>query len=1093
MRKWRFILIIGTMFLCLQVTAQEQKLKYLFENPPEDTKPWVFWYWLNGFVSKEGITKDLEAMNSIGIGEALISDVKYREIPLGPVRMFTGQWWDLKKHALRKADSLGMKIGFFNSPGWSQAGGPWVKPEQAMRYLKTTEVYVKGPKRIELAFPQDTVPRLVEQKFLSDAYTFDRSKAVFQQISVQAFPKPASDNSAVNNSIEKVVFSDNSSNNYNLFDGSRDTKLLLKGDSLAITITLKNAQTVRSLQLIPADMPMVARCSLQYEHSDGTWKTVSKFRIDRPNILLMTGPVPFAPISAGFDAVQASRFRIIIINEGAAKKDQPFGCLSEIQLTGAERISYYAERQLMKMGSTDYQSTINTITLSNLKSVDKGLMVDQAKMIDLTSYVSGNGTLVWDCPEGEWVIQRVGMTATGTHNHPVMDESRGFEVDKMSEEYIGAHFDAYIGEILKKIPATERKALKHVVVDSYEQGPENWTEGFDSVFVKTYGYDPVKWLPVMTGRIVGSRNQSERFLWDMRRLVADQIAKNFTGTLRKKSEENGLNLWLENYGHWGFPGEFLDYGKRTHEVAGEFWYNRSSLPNRFVMECRAASSAANIYGKPKVSAEAFTSTDLHKNMPRDLKRKGDWAFAQGINHMVLHLYIHQPDDRKPGMTAWYGTDFNRNSTWFSQSKPFMDYFKRSSSLLQQGRRVTDVAYFIGEDTPIVGGEQTLELPSGYDYDYLNADVLINGAYIKNGRLMLPSGANYRLLILPNSHTMRPELLQKLEQLLKEGLVVVGNRPYASPSLRNYPQCDQEVDQIASRIWSGLNDDKSFKQYGKGQVFSSTALDGVLKQLSITPDIVLPSDYVFTHRTMPGSDIFFISNQLEKERVDTIGFRITGKQPYLFDAITGKTRPLSQFTERNGMVYIPLQFAQAASWFVVFENKTPQTAKNKIENFKKDKLIQEIKGDWNVSFNTINGTSPKVQYNVLTDWTNSAINEVKYFGGTATYKSTFSFDGKLSPNGYILDLGRLETIARVSLNGIDLGVLWCYPYRLDISKALKKGKNVLEIDITNPWWNRLIGDKKEKQQNTWTSYSNWSANSPLLPAGLLGPVVLNISN
>lgn len=1090
MKKWLFVIIVVNFFLCSKVMAQNKNLQTLFQKPPESAKPWVFWYWLNGNVSKEGISRDLEAMQRVGIGEALIANVKYREIPTGPVKMFTDEWWDLKTHALQKADSLGMKIGLFNCPGWSQAGGPWVKPEQAMRYLNATEFSVKGPQRIQLVFPKDT--GVVEQKFLSDAYTFDKKRTTFQLVSMQAFPKPASDDVSINDNIESIICSGGRSNIDVLFDGSRNTKADLKGDAVTITVVLKQPQTVRSLQLIPADMPMTANCELQYDPGDGNWITISGFKIDRPNVLLMTGPVPFAPVSAGFDAIRSSKFRITIINEGTAKGDQVFGRLSEIQLSGAERLSYYAERQLIKMGSTENQTTINRITEGKPKPGNKEMLVDPSKIIDLSAYVDENGVLTWDCPKGEWIIQRTGMTPTGTHNHPVTAEGRGFEVDKMNEAHVASHFDSYIGAILKKIPPGKRKALRHVVVDSYEQGPENWTEGFDSLFVKTYGYDPVKWFPVLTGRIVESRNQSERFLWDVRRLVADQIAKNFTGTLRKKSEQNGLSLWLENYGHWGFPGEFLNYGKLTHEVSGEFWYNRSSLPNRFVMECRAASSAASIYGKQRVSAESFTSTDIHKNMPRDLKRKGDWAFAQGINHIVLHLYIHQPDDRQPGMNAWYGTDFNRNSTWFSQSKPFMDYFKRSATLLQQGRRVTDIAYFIGEDVPIVGGEQTLESPSGFDYDYLNEDVLMNYSSVKNGSLTLQSGASYRVLVLPRSGTMRPDLLRRLEQLVKDGLVIIGQRPYASPSLRNYPGCDKEVDQIASRMWSGLNHgSRAFKRYGKGWIFNTGELKEVLQQLKITPDMLLPESYVFSHRKASRSDIFFVSNQLDEERRDTIGFRVTGKQPFLFDAVTGKTRPLYQFREDEGTIYIPLQFAPAASWFIVFENQPGLPAANgKAVNFKDNKFLQEVNGDWNVAFNTTAGVSSKKQFSMLSDWSQSDISAVKYFSGTATYRNTFNFGGNISSSNYMLNLGRVEGLAAVRLNGVNLGVLWCYPYSTDISKALKKGRNILEIDITNPWWNRLIGDKREPQQYTWTAYANWSANAPLLPAGLLGPVIIS---
>jgi hypothetical protein len=1073
-------------FLGLAKTKQNT-LDVLFKNPPATTKPWTYWYWLNDNISKEGIAKDLMEMKEIGIDEVLIGNVKFRALELGKTKIFSDDWWKCTEYALKKADSLGMKVGLFNSPGWSQSGGPWVKPEHAMRYLATKEFTVKGPKHLEFKFPKDTTPQLVEQKFTSDAYVFDKSKTKFQQLVVQAFPKPTSENTIVNSEIKSINCTPLNSNIVALFDGNKNTKLTIEGDSLSIILELKKSVMVRSMQLYPVDLPMDATCELQYFNEKGSWQSIVNRKIDRTNILLMTGCVPFAPISNGFDGVSSDKYRIIIANKSNAKSPTRLGALSEIELSSAALLSFYSEKQLNK------SSTVKQFENSNKSSENesKDLVVDPNKIIDITKNVDGNEVLSWDVPAGEWIIQQTGLLPTGTHNHPTTDEGRGFEVDKMNKEFVQNHFDSYIGELFHRIPAENRKALKHVVIDSYEQGPQNWTEGFEDEFLKIYGYSPLKWLPVLRGRIVESTAQSNRFLWDVRRLVADMISKNFIGTMKNRSNENGLRLWQENYGHYGFPAEFLSYGKETDDIAGEFWINKgSSVSNGNLQELRAATSSGSIYGKKIISAESFTSSESHKNMPRDMKRRLDFAFCQGINHIVLHVYIHQPDDRKPGLNAWYGTDFNRNSTWFNKSKSFMDYIKRASSLLQQGARVTDVAYFIGEDTPVVGGEQSKALPNGFDYDYINADVILNNATVKNGKIMLSSGASYQVLVMPAKTTIRPELLKKIEELVSEGAVILGDRPTLSPSLKSYPQCDVEVSEIASLMWDGLDGkNKSQKAYGNGFVFSGVSIDEMFSKLAIKKDFHSPNDYIFTHRKSEDADLFFISNQLEKSRIDTLGFNVSGMQPELFDLVTGEIRTLPEFKCKDNVTYIPLQFASVGSCVIVFRNKIKSGINKNDKNYYAINKEVELNGAWTVSFNSQYGAPDSTQFTSLTDWTSSKDNSIKYYSGTVVYKNKFDFAGNPKEN-YSINLGQVESLASVVLNGKALGTLWCYPYSLNISKVLLRGKNTLEVEITNPWWNRLIGDKQvNAKKYTWTAYSNWNAKSELIPAGLLGPVII----
>ncbi len=473
------------------------------------------------------------------------------------------------------------------------------------------------------------------------------------------------------------------------------------------------------------------------------------------------------------------------------------------------------------------------------------------------------------------------------------------------------------------MPKADRKAFKHVVADSYEMGSQNWTDGFNDLFRQRYGYDPRPWLPVLTGRLVGSADQSDRFLWDLRRLVADHVAFDYVGGLREACQRHGLRLWLENYGHWGYPAEFLQYGGQSDEVSGEFW----ATGDLGSIELRCASSAAHIYGKPIVHAEAFTSGVLFESTPWSLKRRGDWALTEGINHWVLHVYIHQPwDDRRPGVNAWFSTEFNRHNTWFEQGREWIDYYRRCDFLLQQGRPVADVAYFIGEDAPKMTGIRKPALPAGYNFDYINAEVIEQRLRVKNGRFVLPDGMSYRLLVLPELDSMRPELLKKIRDLVKAGGTILGPPPSRSPSLKDYPECDARVKRLAAELWRqeeqaavSTSSRTTHHATGKGRVFRASELQPVLDELGVVPDFAGPDpkQILWTHRSSKEAEIYFISNQGEQAASIAPVFRVTGKAPELWDAVSGRMVKAAAFEPAAGGTRVPLELGPRGSVFVVF--------------------------------------------------------------------------------------------------------------------------------------------------------------------------------
>lgn len=887
------VLLLSALGALSAVATAADDLAANFAAPPESTRPWVYWYWISDNISKEGITRDLEAMARVGIGEALIGNVVNPDTPLGDVKIFSPRWWELTEHAVREAKRTGVKLGIFNSPGWSQSGGPWVTTSQAMRYLVSSETRITGPRKCSAKLPAPA--------------------AVFQDVSVLAFPAPRADGEHISARHPRVVCEPAQPGAARLFDGDPRTVCELPGKDRPLVVTLECAGpfTARSLTLHPCAGSFIAKCVVEAADERGGFRVVRDFAVDRrglsrPKYSVNVGPMIHGPVVVSFPAVTARKFRVRI--KVSAVENPPVGsaggdtvaeqpALSEIELSGAARLEARVEKQLGKMFPLPLPLWDSYLWPAAHEPESPDFVVTPSAVRNLTAQLAQDGTLNWDVPAGDWVVLRTGMTPTGARNHPTTDEGRGYEVDKMNRAAIFAHYDAMVGELARRMPEVDRSALRHVVIDSYEVGSENWTDGFGALFQKTYGYDATPWLPVLTGRIVGSADQSDRFLWDLRRLVADRIAYDYVGGLRDAAHRHGLRLWLENYGHWGFLAEFLQYGGQSDDLGGEFWMRDGAGWALGSVELRAASSAANTYGKPVVSSEAFTSAIAPFQLtPAALKARGDWAFCEGINHFVLHVYIHQPwEDRRPGINAWFGTEFNRHNTWFESGRAWVDYLRRCCWLLQQGVRVADVAYFIGEDVPKMTGVRQPELPAGCDFDYINAEVICGKLEVRNGLLTLPHGTTYRALVLPEQATMRPEVLRKLVALGKAGAKVIGPAPSRSPSMQDYPRCDEEVRRLAAELRTE-------------------------PRLDIAADFQSSKKLLFTHRRGGSVDIYFVANPQAQAVATTAAFRVRGKSPELWCPVSGRiTRP-AVYDEAGGTVHVPLHLEPHGSVFVVFREK-----------------------------------------------------------------------------------------------------------------------------------------------------------------------------
>ncbi|MCK7555372.1 glycoside hydrolase family 2 [Chitinophaga sedimenti] len=924
---------ISTLVFPMAISAQRSSpakfatttvLQQSFVTPPDSVKPSVYWYWMNDNISAEGVKKDLDAMAEVGIGRAFIGNIGLgaNEIAYGKVKIFSKEWYDITKTAIRHAGRLGIDIGLFNSPGWSQSGGPWVQPGQSMRYLGYSELQVKGGTHVDTVIPAPGEH--------------------FRDVVTLAVPVPVGDRGEIASHNVKLSSNATIKNINGLMDGNTtegvDIEVVYNNSPVIIDIDVEKAYTARSLLIYPAQRPARADFVLQVQNGKG-YDSVTSFTFDRTNPARNVGFKPYAPVSIAFPAVKAKRFRLVMKNSGNT-------AFAEFKLLSAPRIEWFEDKQLAKMFQTPLPLWKEYQWPQQAEPEDSVLVINPNQVKNISAYVDKDGRLNWDAPSGQWLVLRYGMLPTQVTNAPAVPEGTGLEVDKINRVPVQQHYEAFIGQIRKSIPAAERKAWKWVVADSYETGSQNWTDDMAKAFKQQYGYDPQPWLPVLTGRIVHSADESNRFLWDLRRLVADRVAYEYVGGLRQQAHKDGLKLWLENYGHWGFPSEFLKYGGQADEIGGEFW-NEGELGN---IECKAASSSAHTYGKNIVAAESFTAGgETFARYPALLKKRGDWSFTEGINNTLLHVFISQPDDvRQPGINAWFGTEFNRHNTWFTQGKAFIDYIRRCNYLLQQGRPVNDIAYFIGEDAPKMTGVRVPELPTGYGYDYINADVILHRLNVKNGRLVLPEGVSYRMLVLPELTTMRPELLQKIAKLVEQGAVVYGPAPKSSPSLQHYPQADQQIGKLAYQLWGS---DRSLKKrkYGNGWLLNNMSMEEALAEIQLKPDVSLKNkDVLYAHRSTVEGDVYFLTNQTNETVFIYPEFRVSGLQPELWDAVSGTMRTLPEFTAVGKSTMVPLKLEGYESAFIVF--RKPATGNGRSgSNFPTPNTVVELREPWDVKF------------------------------------------------------------------------------------------------------------------------------------------------
>ena len=1016
-----------------------------FASPPDAARPHTWWHWMNGNVSKAGITLDLEAMKRVGIGGAHLAQVG-TGIPKGPVPYDSPEMDDCVRFAIHEADRLNMDLCMFNCPGWSSSGGPWIKPENSMKVLVFTETRAAGGQKFSGALAQPTAT----QGFYRDAY-------------VIAYPTPAGDERIPN------------------FNNGRG----------------------------------------------------------------------------------AARGR------GAA----------------------------------------------NAPATEPGAPIDPAKVVDLSKDMDSQGELNWDAPAGDWTILRIGYTTNGTTNHPAPDGGTGLEVDKFSKEALDVHFNAFFGKFFDAMKPLASRGKMAALIDSYETGLQNWTDHFPEEFKKRRGYDMLPYMPLMAmGRVVGSVDQSHRFLWDVRKTQGELMDEYYYGHFSELCHQHGMLAYTEPYDNGNF--DEMIAGSYADMPMAEFWQGQANQRS-----IKLVASVMHMNGKPIMGAESFTSQSRWTESPYSLKALGDFMWTQGLNKMVFHRFAMQPNPDPsvfPGMTMGpWGGHFDRTNTWFEPGRAWMQYLTRSQFLLQQGVFVGDLVYFAGEDSPVRnpdGSRLNPAPPQGYGYDTIDTQTMKNRVKIVDGKITLPDGLAYRVFVLPpNIHTMSAETMQNLHDLVAAGMTLVVNesRPGKSPSLMNYPTADEMVARLAGDLWGNMDGEKVTEHaFGKGRVYWGVPLATVLREkLHAAPDFDFTSrsgnaDINYIHRHVAGNspaEIYFVANRGQKPEELVCTFNVAGRQPEFWDAISGQKVMASVYDQVDSRTRVPIMFAPSGSMFVVFRSPAPassivsisaggtvlgsvdplsentrpatpagvfprgaqlplalpkpedpapleigeaesvawqngrytlRTSQGQSRDLEVTGIAAplEVSGPWHVTFPPPRGAPAEATFEKLISWPDSPDAGIKYFSGTATYRRKLTVPAAMitGPNRLFLDLGRVQVIAQVAINGKDVATLWTLPFRTDITDFVHAGDNDLEIRVTNLWPNRLIGDEQLPPENayigpggrgpngtrgttnsiaqmpewyikgeakpaggriTFTTWHHWNAGDALLESGLIGPVTL----
>ena len=1064
-----------------------------FLTPPDEAKPRVWWHWMNGNITKEGAVKDIEWMHRAGLGGFQTFDAAFATPQIVDHRLvyMTPEWKEVFQAATEKAEELGMEMAIAASPGWSESGGPWVKPEQAMKKLVWSETDIKeGQSGIVLPNPPSEPGAFQNISMNANAFSPENSTIHFyRDVAVVAMKMPDG-----YMSLSELNPSITSSGGHFSLDMLTDEDYVSaellpfdkKGSDAWIQYEFAGPQTVYGLSLVGPNgggrgfgAPAAAADNTIVEYSDDG-RNFTRIAAVQGN----AGGVS----AISFPAVTAQYFRLTYRQPKApAVSSLPPGIdmgefpgmfnfaaqspgirVAEFRLFTTPRVHRFLEKaafanasDLAEADSPECQGT------------------DAKEILDLTGKMHEDGSLDWTPVSGTWKVLRFGYSLTGHQNGPASPEATGLEVDKMNADHVRAYFKEYL-DMYEDASGGRmgKEGLHYIITDSWEAGAQNWTDLMFEEFHKARGYDLHSWLPAIAGYVVGSSRQTDQFLWDYRKTISELNARNHYDVLTDLLAERGMERYSESHENGrAFTGDGMAVKRTAAVPMSAMWVMGLGATGA---DIRESASVSHIYGQTFVAAESLTAGgNAWGYAPADLKPTADMELASGLNRFVIHESAHQPlDDFKPGLTLGpFGQWFNRHETWAEEASAWTGYLSRSSYMLSRGRNVADILYYYGEDSNITAlyNGSLPPVPEGYEFDFVNADALVSGDIsVKRGLLTAPSGNTWKVLALgDNAVRMSLPVAKALEKLVKAGAVVVGAKPVADPSLADDPV---EFKRVIEAIWDSNN-------------VYSCPLGEAMGKLGYTPDMTYSkpapdSRILFQHRDWDGVQIYWLNNRNARAESIDATFRVDGLEPEIWDPMRVSIHEAS-YTVADGRTTVKVDMDPDDALFVVFRKKA-RVGRVELQPRKVSSKVAD--GPWTLSFNGM-GAPEEVEFPALSDLKENENPFIRYYSGTITYTKTISLEAHQLGEVY-LNLGDVQNLARVKVNGKDLGVVWKAPFRVDISGAAKEGDNTVEIRVINLWVNRLIGDQRgDGGQFTHTTQVFYRKDSPLRSSGLIGPVTI----
>lgn len=1112
--NWIVVLLI---LLVLQGKLLAQPVKYdlvdkAFRQPGDNAKPWVFWYWMHGAISKIGITADLEAMKKVGIGGAYLMPIKdtTAKIPFTPTaRQLTPEFWSMVKHAMQEAKRLDLQLGVHVSDGFALAGGPWITPELSMQKLVWTKTYIKNgsKEKINLSRPEDF-------------------NGFYKDVAVYAYPANCEAPFEEITLVPAVTSSTGARPSFLAFRSEENTETFKSDTACWIQYKYPEPITCRSITIKTGGNNYQA-LRLELQVSDGSGFHTAA-RLEAPRHGWQDGDEDY---TWSIPEINARFFRFVYNKEGTepgaedldAAKWKPSLRIKGIYLNDEPVIHQYQAKNgsVWRVARETYDGAV-TISKS----------VDVKSILNLTSKMDAAGNLNWTPPAGNWIIVRIGHTSQG-HTNYTGGGGLGLECDKFSPAAVKLQLKNWYNQFYAKTdPVLAKQVIKVLHVDSWEAGSQNWTANFPAEFRKRRGYDLMPWLLTMTGVPINSAQTSEKILFDVRQTIAELVNEVFYTAVKNEARAKGCLLSAEAIAPT-MMSDGLSHYKYADLPMGEFWNNSPThdKPNDML----DAISGAHIYGKNIVQAEAFTTVRMDwSEHPGKLKALGDRQFAKGINKLVFHVFTHNPwMDKKPGMTLdGVGLYFQRDQPWFRHSKAWMKYLTRCQSLLQLGKPVVDIAVFTSDELPrravlpdrlvnvlpgLIGRERTeaekirlannglplrsipdgvthsanmadpedwIDPLNGYAYDSFNPDVLMQMKVV-NGRVVTPAGASYALLVFPAKHPLNPNALWMTEKVAVKILELQqqgANILLEGEAVHGRGRKDEDG---AIRLLM----DKLKTTNGKGWKFMGVLKETELPFLQKDVDVIKgKGKLAWNHRQTANEDIYFISNQSGEGLRTEFLLRATNKEVEALDPVTGDYFTGYYVEQTDKGIRIKTWLSPAQSLFFICKKKASPESEG-YATIKEPKEI-DISNDWTLQFDPAYG-GPRVPVNFqqLKSWTENADSMVRYYSGMAMYMKKVDFNPGESYSKAWLVIDSVYNIASVKVNGIDCGTIWTAPYQIDISKALKEGPNSIIIAVANTWHNRLIADERlpADKRVTWTTAPFRLKDKPLLPAGIMGSI------